>query len=80
MHIVLRAVKESGKPLSCTFSRYTVKLDQHLLALTCFVSAGLFSGNLPVIQSVLAELSNPSNQAFAVSIYSLLWPFGNIVG
>ncbi|OBZ75636.1 hypothetical protein A0H81_04450 [Grifola frondosa] len=42
--------------------------------------AGLFSGNIAVIHSVLGELTDSTNQAIAFPIYGLCWPLGAIVG
>jgi len=42
--------------------------------------AGLFSGNVAVIPSVLCEITDSSNQALAFPIFGLFWPIGAIVG
>lgn len=42
--------------------------------------AGLFSGNVAVIHSVLGELTDSTNQAIAFPIYGLTWPLGAIAG
>ncbi|RDB21308.1 Efflux pump azaL [Hypsizygus marmoreus] len=42
--------------------------------------AGIFSGNVAVIHSVLGELTDSTNQALAFPIYGLFWPLGSIVG
>ncbi|KAF5386762.1 hypothetical protein D9615_001646 [Tricholomella constricta] len=42
--------------------------------------AGLFSGNVAVIHSVLGELTDSTNQALAFPIYGLFWPLGSIIG
>jgi hypothetical protein len=42
--------------------------------------AGLFSGNVAVLHSVLGELTDASNQAIAFPIYGLTWPLGAIIG
>lgn len=42
--------------------------------------AGLFSGNVAVMHSVLAEITDSSNQAVAYPIYGLCWPLGVIIG
>ncbi|KAI0063464.1 MFS general substrate transporter [Artomyces pyxidatus] len=42
--------------------------------------AGLFSGNIAVVQSVLGELTDSSNQAIAYPIFGLTWPLGSIIG
>ncbi|KAF8905972.1 major facilitator superfamily domain-containing protein [Gymnopilus junonius] len=42
--------------------------------------AGIFSGNVAVLHSVLCELTNAANQSIAYPIYGLFWPLGNIIG
>ncbi|KAL6309000.1 MFS general substrate transporter [Sparassis latifolia] len=42
--------------------------------------AGIFSGNIAVVHSVLGELTDSTNQATAFPIYGLFWPLGAIVG
>ena len=42
--------------------------------------AGFFSGTVAVTHSVLAEMTNPSNQALAYPIFGLCWPLGVIIG
>ena len=42
--------------------------------------AGLFSGNVAVMHSVLGEITDASNQAIAYPIYGLCWPLGVIIG
>ncbi|EJD05792.1 MFS general substrate transporter [Fomitiporia mediterranea MF3/22] len=42
--------------------------------------AGLFSGNVAVMHSVLGEITDSSNQALAYPIYGLCWPLGVILG
>ncbi|KAG9308879.1 major facilitator superfamily domain-containing protein [Chiua virens] len=41
---------------------------------------GLVSGNVAVIHSILGEITDDTNQDFAVPIYSLSWPTGTIIG
>jgi len=41
---------------------------------------GFFSGNIAVIHSVLGEITDSTNQAFAFPIYGLCWPLGSIIG
>lgn len=43
-------------------------------------AAGIFSGNIAVIHSVLGELTDSTNQAIAFPIYGLFWPLGAIIG
>ncbi|GLB35095.1 putative MFS general substrate transporter [Lyophyllum shimeji] len=42
--------------------------------------AGLFSGNVAVIHSVLGEITDSTNQALAFPIYGIFWPLGAIIG
>ncbi|KAI5122039.1 hypothetical protein M0805_006024 [Coniferiporia weirii] len=42
--------------------------------------AGLFSGNVAVMHSVLGELTDSTNQALAYPIYGLCWPLGVVIG
>ncbi|KAH9951314.1 MFS general substrate transporter [Amylocystis lapponica] len=42
--------------------------------------AGLFSGNIAVVHSVLGELTDVTNQSVAFPIYGLFWPMGAIIG
>ncbi|KAF9820191.1 hypothetical protein IEO21_01624 [Rhodonia placenta] len=42
--------------------------------------AGIFSGNIAVIHSVLGEITDTTNQAVAFPIYGLFWPLGAIIG
>ncbi|KAI0811272.1 MFS general substrate transporter [Irpex lacteus] len=42
--------------------------------------AGLFSGNVAVVHSVIAEITDHTNQHTAFPIYGLCWPLGSIIG
>ncbi|KAK1218244.1 hypothetical protein PQX77_014617 [Marasmius sp. AFHP31] len=42
--------------------------------------AGAFSGNVSIIPTVLCDITDASNQAFAFSLFSVWWPVGSIVG
>lgn len=42
--------------------------------------AGLFSGNVAVIPSVLCEITDRSNQSFVFPFFGLWWPIGAIIG
>ncbi|KAG9225985.1 hypothetical protein CCMSSC00406_0009082 [Pleurotus cornucopiae] len=44
------------------------------------ILAGLFTGNVAVIPSVLCEITDTSNQAIAFPIFGLFWPIGSIIG
>ncbi|KAH0826225.1 major facilitator superfamily domain-containing protein [Lanmaoa asiatica] len=41
---------------------------------------GLVAGNVAVIHSILAEITDDTNQDLAVPIYSLSWPVGTVIG
>ncbi|KAG6370555.1 major facilitator superfamily domain-containing protein [Boletus reticuloceps] len=41
---------------------------------------GLVAGNVAVIHTILAEITDDTNQDLAVPIYSLAWPVGTVVG
>ncbi|KAF8163161.1 major facilitator superfamily multidrug-resistance, DHA1 sub-family [Crassisporium funariophilum] len=56
--------------LSSTFN--TVMLSRGL--------AGLFSGNVAVIPSILCEITDQTNQAFAFPFFGFWWPVGAIIG
>ena len=43
-------------------------------------SGGLVAGNVAVIHSILAEITDDTNQDLAVPIYSLAWPVGTVIG
>ncbi|KAI0094018.1 MFS general substrate transporter [Irpex rosettiformis] len=42
--------------------------------------AGFFSGNVAVVHSVIAEITDHTNQHTAFPIYGLCWPLGAIIG
>ncbi|EEB97607.1 hypothetical protein MPER_03041, partial [Moniliophthora perniciosa FA553] len=42
--------------------------------------AGIFAGTIAVVHSVLAEITDSTNQAVAFPIYGLFWPLGAILG
>ncbi|KAJ7445713.1 major facilitator superfamily domain-containing protein [Mycena galericulata] len=42
--------------------------------------AGFLAGNLAVYHAVLAEITDPSNEAIAYPLYSFTWPFGGTFG
>jgi hypothetical protein len=58
----------------------TYHFPNQFLRAQCDFKAGLFSGNIAVIHSVLGELTDPTNQALAFPIYGLAWPLGSIIG
>ncbi|KAF9058552.1 major facilitator superfamily domain-containing protein [Rhodocollybia butyracea] len=41
---------------------------------------GVFGGTVAVVQSVVGEMTDASNQAAAFPIYGLVWPIGGIAG
>ncbi|KAJ3777309.1 major facilitator superfamily domain-containing protein [Lentinula raphanica] len=44
------------------------------------VIGGIFGGTVSVVQSVVGEITDASNQAAAFPIYGLVWPIGGITG
>ncbi|KAG7086624.1 hypothetical protein E1B28_002566 [Marasmius oreades] len=42
--------------------------------------AGMFSGNVSIIPTVLCDITDASNEAFAFSLFTVWWPIGSIVG
>lgn len=42
--------------------------------------AGIFCGNVAVLQSVLGEITDSSNQATAFPLFAMTWPVGAIIG
>ncbi|KAK7049264.1 hypothetical protein VNI00_005865 [Paramarasmius palmivorus] len=42
--------------------------------------AGIFAGTVAVIHSILAEITDSTNQSVAFPIYGLFWPLGAILG
>ena len=47
---------------------------------TLTTPGGLVAGNVAVIHSILAEITDDTNQDLAVPIYSLAWPVGTVIG
>ncbi|KAL4065393.1 major facilitator superfamily domain-containing protein [Scleroderma yunnanense] len=41
---------------------------------------GLLSGTVAAVLSALGEMTDSTNQAYAIPIFGLMWPFGAIVG
>ncbi|KIJ60217.1 hypothetical protein HYDPIDRAFT_99245 [Hydnomerulius pinastri MD-312] len=41
---------------------------------------GLSSGNIAVVNSAVAEITNSANQAIVIPIYGLSWPIGSTIG
>ncbi|RDB20946.1 Endothelin-converting enzyme 1 [Hypsizygus marmoreus] len=54
--------------------------ESFLSALASRAVAGLFSGNVAVIPSVLCDITDSSNQSFAFAFFGLWWPVGAILG
>ncbi|KAF9567594.1 MFS general substrate transporter [Agrocybe pediades] len=50
------------------------------MALLSRALAGLFSGNVTVIPSMVCEITSEKTQAFAYSFFGLWWPLGAIIG
>lgn len=42
--------------------------------------SGLCAGNVSVMQSVIGEITDSSNQAIALPLYGLAWPLGSVLG
>ncbi|KAE9405880.1 MFS general substrate transporter [Gymnopus androsaceus JB14] len=42
--------------------------------------AGIFGGTVSVVQSMVGEITDASNQAAAFPVYGLVWPIGGITG
>ena len=42
--------------------------------------AGMASGNGPVISTVVCEITDATNQAYAFPFLGIWWPFGQILG
>ncbi|KAG5645916.1 hypothetical protein DXG03_005063 [Asterophora parasitica] len=66
-----------GLVITTALLGFSSSLSQILLS-RCL--AGLFSGNVAVIHSVLGELTDSTNQGLAFPIYGLFWPLGAIIG
>lgn len=43
-------------------------------------SGGLLSGTVAAVHSALGEMTDTTNQSFAIPIFGLMWPLGAIVG
>jgi len=43
-------------------------------------SAGLASGNVTVIPTILIEITDKTNQSFAFPFFGFWWPVGSIIG
>ncbi|KAF9001902.1 major facilitator superfamily domain-containing protein [Cyathus striatus] len=61
-----------------TFSFGLSKTFSEVLIARAF--AGIFSGNVAVIPSILCDITNSTNQSFAFSFFGLWWPTGAIIG
>ncbi|KIK63612.1 hypothetical protein GYMLUDRAFT_444784 [Collybiopsis luxurians FD-317 M1] len=42
--------------------------------------AGLFSGNVPVVPTVLCEITSPENESFVFPFFGIFWPIGMVLG
>ncbi|KAL0947387.1 hypothetical protein HGRIS_013502 [Hohenbuehelia grisea] len=67
----------TGLTLTTILFGLSSNLTQVLISRTL---AGVFTGNVAIIPSVLCEITDYSNQAKAFPIFGLFWPIGSIVG
>ncbi|KAJ4479490.1 major facilitator superfamily domain-containing protein [Lentinula lateritia] len=51
-----------------------------LAAMFARALAGLFSGNVPVIPTVLCEITDPENESFIFPFFGIFWPLGMVLG
>ncbi|KAJ4467452.1 major facilitator superfamily domain-containing protein [Lentinula edodes] len=51
-----------------------------LAAMVARALAGLFSGNVPVIPTVLCEITDPENESFIFPFFGIFWPLGMVLG
>ncbi|KAF9056710.1 major facilitator superfamily domain-containing protein [Rhodocollybia butyracea] len=66
-----------GVALSTVYLGLSTSLT-HLLILRAI--GGIFGGTASVVQSMVGDLSDASNQATVFPIYALAWPIGSITG
>jgi len=66
-----------GVALSTVFFGLSSSLTDMLIARAI---TGVFGGTVSVVQSVVGEITDASNQAAAFPIYGLAWPIGGILG
>ncbi|KAG9127535.1 hypothetical protein FRC07_012551 [Ceratobasidium sp. 392] len=67
----------SGVALSTTIFGLSNTFIWMMMARTI---AGIFSGNVAVIHSVLGEITDDTNSNIAFPLYGLCWPIGAIIG
>ncbi|KAJ8077575.1 hypothetical protein PM082_002007 [Marasmius tenuissimus] len=68
-------------PLGLTLAMIGFGLSKSFWSLVVFRCAqGLFNGNIGVIKTVLAELSDETNRASAFALISVAWTFGATLG
>ncbi|KAJ3923297.1 major facilitator superfamily domain-containing protein [Lentinula edodes] len=51
-----------------------------LAAMVARALAGLFSGNVSVIPTVLCEITDPENESFIFPFFGIFWPLGMVLG
>ncbi|KAJ4488469.1 major facilitator superfamily multidrug-resistance, DHA1 sub-family, partial [Lentinula aciculospora] len=67
--------------LGLTISTIFFGVSQSFLtAMIARALAGLFSGNVPVIPTVLCEITNSENESFVFPFFGIFWPLGMILG
>ncbi|KIK57004.1 hypothetical protein GYMLUDRAFT_139083, partial [Collybiopsis luxurians FD-317 M1] len=66
-----------GVALSTVYLGVSTSLTELLISRSI---GGVFGGTASVVQSVVGDLSDDSNQAAAFPIYALAWPIGSITG
>ncbi|KAJ4001493.1 major facilitator superfamily multidrug-resistance, DHA1 sub-family [Lentinula boryana] len=67
--------------LGLTFSTILFGVSQSFLAaMIARALAGLFSGNVPIIPTVLCEITDPESESFVFPFFGIFWPLGMILG
>ncbi|KAJ3738298.1 major facilitator superfamily domain-containing protein, partial [Lentinula raphanica] len=54
--------------------------NSFLAAMISRALAGLFSGNVPIIPTVLCEITDPESEHFVFPFFGIFWPLGMILG
>jgi hypothetical protein len=70
----------AGIVASRFFGQFSLPLKHYESVHTLTTAGGLVAGNVAVIHSILAEITDDTNQDLAVPIYSLSWPVGTVIG
>ncbi|KAJ3982702.1 major facilitator superfamily multidrug-resistance, DHA1 sub-family [Lentinula detonsa] len=67
--------------LGLTFSTILFGVSQSFLAaMIARALAGLFSGNVPIIPTVLCEITDPESESVVFPFFGIFWPLGMILG